>query len=82
MPGIAADEDSAHDRRRAVAVLDVVDRSVERVRPPVLGQRQLHGLRVLSRFVREMPTRVIPRARISGVAVARRVRAASRIVCD
>ena len=81
-PRIAADEHGARDRRRAVAVAHLVERRVERVGPPVLGQRQLDPVGVLEVRQRDADERDPARAGSAASPLARRPRAASRIVCD
>ena len=59
---VAADEDGARDRGRAVAVAHPVERCVERVGRQSSRERELDRS-ASSRFVSEIPTSVIPRSR-------------------
>ena len=77
---VAPDEHGARDRRRAEAVARP-RRARRRARRDASRRSASSWTRsASSRFVSEMPTSVRPCAAISGIALARRPRAASRIV--
>ena len=79
MPGIAAEQRRARDRGGTEAVADVVERGIERLaRAAVERQDELRDAVVEVRRP-TMPTSVMPCCSISGRAVCRSARTASRI---